>query len=393
MYTALSSHGDDAVESIELPDDLPVNEAGLSLADYTQLFETALFANPGATMKFTTETEFTGNIVVPNFAAANVTAVDISPNTGPVGTIFTVSATVTGYPTPTISRQWVLNGTPISGQIAGNYVSTTETTDLTCIVSAENSISGGIPDTLESDPVIVTGVAGPLYIGGTGLFNDTGATIASGYTMALPGTGPNGAPQAGDNVWVVYCHGQAVGNDSNFPTNMGLATAAVEKISTTGGNNYRGEILWKAALTGTDISNGFIAIPQALPANRCTVLFVTRGAAAIIAASPNFTRTMTSDSDDLDANQLAIPRPTATKEATAIAIIWGNRGNRTMTPPGSWVTRIFAIDDADTTNAQYWLYIGTLEMEDAGQVPVSNFVLSGAANMSITGVTLVLQTL
>ena len=94
-----------------------------------------------------------GPLVPPTPAAPTVSNATISPSSGTIGDTFTASATVTGYPTPTRTYVWELDGTPIVGATASTYQAE-NAGSLTVVVSATNSEGGPVSD--ESDPVTVS---------------------------------------------------------------------------------------------------------------------------------------------------------------------------------------------------------------------------------------------
>ena len=96
----------------------------------------------------------------------------------------TTNGTWTGNPAPTITRQWLRDGTPIAGATATTY--TTVTDDLgraiVCRVTATNSQGASstnsntiVPTAALAAPTITTAptVTGPTVVGGT-LYSDTG---------------------------------------------------------------------------------------------------------------------------------------------------------------------------------------------------------------------------
>lgn len=92
-------------------------------------------------------------------AAPVINSVSITPSSGTVGDTFSAAFSISGSPFPTLTYQWNLDATPISGATSSTY--TTDTAgDLTLTITAENASGTDGPDT--SAPVTVA--SGVRYV-------------------------------------------------------------------------------------------------------------------------------------------------------------------------------------------------------------------------------------
>ncbi len=123
-------------------------------------------------------------LLEPALEAPRLMAASISPETGRVGDIFTVSANATGMPAPTLVYQWLLNGQPIAGATGTELVSAAEGS-LSVRVTATSPAGA---DSLETAAAIVGSVLSAPEITGVLVTPESGR-VSDRFTVAVDAAG------------------------------------------------------------------------------------------------------------------------------------------------------------------------------------------------------------
>lgn len=126
----------------------------------------------------------------PDPSAPSINSVGITPATGPVGTVFTATASVSGWPAPARAWQWKLDGVDIEGATGSSYESEAAG-ELTVRLTATNSEGSDFAD---SSSVEVTEVAPVITAAGT---------ISGGAKIGVEQT-VSGFSYTGEDVTITY---------------------------------------------------------------------------------------------------------------------------------------------------------------------------------------------
>lgn len=227
------------------------------------------------------------------------------------------------------------------------------------------------------------------WIGTSGRHNDTGANLAS-YQLSIDGVSGSqgadwsgGAVQAGDLCLLMQLKGGTTG--PNPPTGFSAVATLIARLSSTIGENYRMLLVGKV-LDATDISNGYIELLDPIPDNNPGGLVIIRGVTTVVEESPtNFQR-----AGSLNANSVAIARPTASKAGIALSVTCRGGGLRTTTPPAGFTNR----GDVQHTvggAGMYSIHFATAPVAGAGQIAAGTSAFDGAADLTVTNLTVVVE--
>ncbi len=168
--------------------------------------------------------------VAPTITGAVVTGVPED------GATLTVSATVDGFPTPTVTRQWRRNGAAISGQtgasitLNGTAMGLVNGDIITCLVTATNSVGTATATPAGSPAYVASGAVSSFLalIAGSsnsGFFDFTDATTASTFT---------GPDANGGNAFVARASFQAPGISTSLGALFNASGLAVDRVVTAG---------------------------------------------------------------------------------------------------------------------------------------------------------------
>lgn len=252
----------------------------------------------------------------------------------------------------------------------------TDAVEVDIEVRAVNAIGAGPASDVKARTPTSSFTA-PAFVGASSYFNDTGDSLGN-YELALPV-----GSLAGDLI--VISNPRLTSSSPNPPA--GCATVeAINRLSATNGANYNWGV-WSKLLTPTDISNGHIAIPNISRVTAVGALVFRNALGAAVYTDDNYHR-----SSDLDENSVALRQETpatAAPDPIAVALAVRGGGLRETTFPAGWTARLDVMDPVWPGPGRVAVHACTRVV--SGESPADTLAFSGAADMNIITLTLIIE--